>query len=381
MKSARLALILFCAPVACDSAASEASEPTAAKADAKPGASTKPDGVGGVKPQAAAALPIELPPAAEAAGKALEGRHSSDDGFSGELTAKDLPGLLWLAAHGEKPPAVADALYEAAGFITLDEDPVKALLEPASRVALSRLGDASVDVVHGAFDLLKPALTADSVDAVVVSALEQMVVSGSSVDRKVMAATNIRHISFDTKSAIALTKTALANEEPAVVVTTLSWMPRFQAEREAVLELLKPFLAHKNPAHVGAALKAYSRNADKTSDSALTTLEPFLQSKDGYIRAQALTSYAQLARKKAASAIAANLDNADPVTDPRIEYAREDGRTAKAGAHLPAKEVRQAAVNAVFFADPSASISVDWNKPASVTAAYATAKAWAKKQG
>lgn len=378
MKSARLALILFCAPVACDSAAPEASEPAAAKADAKPGASANTEGSGAGK--AAQALPIELPADAEAAGKALEGRHSSDDGFSGDLSEKDLPGLLWLAAHGEKPLAVADALYEASGFIGLDEAPVKALLEPASRIALSRLDDASFDVAKGAFDLLHPALSADSVDPLVASAVDRVLVSGSSTDRKVLAASQIHLINFDAKSSIALTKVALSSDEPAVVLTTLSWMSRFQGDRGPLLKLIEPFLAHKDPAHVGAALQAYSRNADK-SDATQAAVKPFLQSKDGYVRAHALFAYAKLAGKTSASAIAADLDNADPVTDPRITYAREDGRTAKAGPYLPAKEIRQAAVQAIRHADPTSSISVDWNKPASVKAAYASAKAWAKKQG
>ena len=378
MKSTRLALLLFCPLVACDSTASEATEPAVAKADAKPGSASHTAGKGEAK--AVQALPIELPTGAEAAGKTLEGRHDPDKGFSGDLSATDLPGLLWVAAHGEKPLAVADAFYEAAGFLTLEEAPVKALVEPASRIGLARLDDASFDVAKGAFDVLQPVLTADSVDPAVTAAVERVLVSGSSVDRKVLAATQIHNISFDTKSSMALTKLALASEEPAVVLTTLSWVSRFQGERGPLLELIEPFLAHENPAHVGAALQAYSRNADK-SDAAQATVKPFLESKDSYIRAHALSAYAKLAGKKAASAILDNLDNADPVTDPRVAYPREDGRTAKAGPYLPAKQIRQAAVQAVRYADPSSSISVDWNKPESVEAAYASAKGWAKTQG
>ncbi len=376
MKSTRLALLLFFAAAACDSAASEAAEPAAAKADAKPDAASAGKG----ETKAAQALPIELPAGAEAAGKALEGRHDPDKGFSSVPSATVLPGLLWIAAHGETPLTVADAFYEAAGFLTLDEAPVKALVEPASRVALSRLDDASFDVCKGAFDVLQPVLAADSVDPTVTAAVERILVRGSSIDRKVLAATRIHDISFDTKSSMALTKLALASDEPAVVLTTLSWMSRFQGDRGPLLKLIEPFLAHENPAYIGAALQAYSRNADK-SDAAQAMVRPFVESKNSYVRAHALSAYAKLAGKKAAPAVAANLDNADPVTDPRITYPREDGRTAKAGPYLPAKEVRQAAVQAVRYADPSSSISVDWNKPESVKAAYTSAKAWAKKQG
>jgi len=378
MKSARLALLLFVVPLACDTT-SEASDPTASKGDTRLGVDSK--SPGSRPAEAAAALPIVLPTTAEAAGKALQGRHDPDNGFAGDLSAADLPGLLWLAAHGEKPLVVADAFHEASGLVTLEEDPVKALIEPATRVALSRLDDTSIDVVRGALDVLDPALSADSVDAAVVAALERMLVSGSSVERKVLAASTLHLIAFDTKSVIALSKTALASDEPAVVVTTLSWMNRLQGERAALLKLIEPFLKHESPVHVGAALQAFARNAEKSSDGARLTVEPFLQSKDGYVRAHALAAYAKLAGKKAASAIEANLDNRDAIIDPRIAHAREDGSSAKAGPYLAAKEVRQAAVNAIRHADSRASISVDWHKPESAEAAFTAAKAWAKNAG
>ncbi|MBV1859157.1 MAG: hypothetical protein KUG77_12155 [Nannocystaceae bacterium] len=371
MKSARLALLLFCFPVACDSA----SEPTTASAERA--ASTP----GTPVAQAAKPAPLKLPAGAEAGATALKARHDPDKGFSGDLSAKDLPGLLWLAAHGEKPLLVADAFHEAAGLITLDEKSEKTLAESAAQTSLSRLDDASIDVVHGALDLLSPMLSADTVDPTVVSALERMLVGGSSQERKVLAASTLHQITFDTKSALGLTATALASDEPAVVVTTLSWMPRLRAERPALTQLIQPFLKHENPAHVGAALQAFARNADKSAKDALTVVEPFLRSKDGYVRAHALSAYAKLAGKTAASAIAANLDNRDAIADRRIAHPREDGTSAKAGPYLAAKEVRQAAVNAIRYADSSASISVDWHKPESADAAYTAAKAWAKKTG
>lgn len=375
MKSIRIALVASLFAVACD----DSSPKAAAGEEAKPEASASAKG-SAPAPKSIDAPPLKLPDGAEAAAKPLLAKYSADDGFSGDFSDKDLPGLLWHAAHATDPLVVESAFHTVVEVVDeLEDQALVTARTQLSAVALRRIGDKEVEVFSAALQALEPALAAPTVDASVISAMEELLTNGPSLERKVEAAGALGNVSRDPAAAVTLAKVAFASSESAVVAEALG---RSLGRHPGVVELAEPFLSRPEPAYVAGAVDLFAGSAVAKTPKGQAKLLEFVESKDPYLRAIALKTYAKVAKKGAAAEIAKHLDDTTAIKDGRVPYKFEDGSTRKAGVHAYDPTIQRAALNAISQADTFASTKfprADWNDPASVKKTIAAAKAWAKE--
>lgn len=374
MKSVRIVLVLGLLAAGCDSASSEAASNDVAKADASGSKST---------PAAAKSTPppkVELPAGAEAQAKSLMSSYSKNDGFSGEYAAKDLDAFLWQAANNDDDLVVESALQQAVDLVHgMDDEAFINARKQLTAVALSKLDAKGIEAFYAAVGALEPALTASTVDPAVASAIDGLLREGTSVERKVIAADALGQINADARTALALTKIALASPEEAVVASALA---RTRGRHDGMTALTAPFLTHANPVYVAGAIDVLAESPDAKTPAGKATLLEHIGAGDPYVRAVALKSYARAAGKDAAPEIAKLLDDTTAIEDRRVRYDIEGGGSQKAGVSAFDSTLQRAALTAVSHADSAAYAKfprVDWNDPASVKATLAAAKAWTKE--
>lgn len=374
MNSVRIVLVLGLLAAGCDSPSSEDASNDVAKADAS-GSKSAPAPAKSPPPPK-----VELPAGAEAQAKSLMSSYSKDDGFSGEYAAKDLGAFLWQAANNGDELVVESALQQAVDLVHgMDDEAFIDARKQLTAVALSKLDAKGIEAYYAAVGALEPALTASTVDPAVASAIDRLLREGASVERKVIAAGALGQINADAKTALALTKTALASSEAAVVASALA---RTRGRHDGMTALTAPYLTHANPVYVAGAIDVLAESPDAKTPAGKATLLEHVGAGDPYVRAVALKSYARAAGKDAAPEIAKLLDDTTAIEDRRVRYDIEGGGSQKAGVSAFDKTLQRAALTAVSHADSAAYVKfprVDWNDPASVKATLAAAKAWTKE--